>query len=239
MNVTLVREKGRQLGIKLGGRRTEPGIFIIEILEGSVAALDGRLRPHDRILAINDIDVRYARLDLALRLVQQTLATVSLIVYCGSRKNGHSYLPTQDSRFPRPQRDRMSVRSGSSSDSTGGGSDVGATGGSDGSTGGSEGSSSGGGSDRNSLCSNLDHGRTPSCESLSDHSHGSSMLSSPGDHPPHLGVEDCYNISHLAPNYQSSLDTDDSDHQSQQRLVIILFINFPKSKLMLLKLSDK
>ena len=65
----------------------------MEILDGSVAAQDGRLRPHDRILSINDIDVRYARLDLALRLIQQTYANINLIVcsgVTGSRRHSPS-----------------------------------------------------------------------------------------------------------------------------------------------------
>ncbi|XP_066990612.1 ligand of Numb protein X 2-like [Macrobrachium rosenbergii] len=84
MMVTLRKESSRQLGLKLGGRRTEPGIFIMEVMEGSVAAQDGRLHPHDRILAINGVDVRYARLDNASRLIQQTRHHVSLVVSRGA-----------------------------------------------------------------------------------------------------------------------------------------------------------
>ncbi|KAG7156806.1 E3 ubiquitin-protein ligase LNX-like 2, partial [Homarus americanus] len=84
MMVTLQKESSRQLGLKLGGRRTEPGIFVMEVLEGSVAAQDGRLHPHDRILAINGADVRYARLDHASRLIQQTRHHVSLVVSRGA-----------------------------------------------------------------------------------------------------------------------------------------------------------
>ena len=86
------RESGRQLGIKLGGRRTEPGIFIMEILEGSVASHDGRLHPQDRILAINGGDVRYARLDLASKLIQQSRAHVCLIVSRGPINSEYDHL---------------------------------------------------------------------------------------------------------------------------------------------------
>ncbi|KAK7085131.1 PDZ domain binding [Halocaridina rubra] len=78
--ITLRKESSRQLGLKLGGRCTEPGIFIMEVMEGSVAAQDGRLHQHNRILAINGVDVRYARLDHASRLIQQTRHHVSLVV---------------------------------------------------------------------------------------------------------------------------------------------------------------
>lgn len=87
MMVTLRKESSRQLGLKLGGRRTEPGIFIMEVMEGSVAAQDGQLHPHDRILAINGVDVRYARLDNASRLIQQTRHHVSLVVSRGAATN--------------------------------------------------------------------------------------------------------------------------------------------------------
>ncbi|XP_071534328.1 uncharacterized protein [Panulirus ornatus] len=107
MMVTLRKESSRQLGLKLGGRRTEPGIFIMEVLEASVAAQDGRLHPHDRILAINGADVRYARLDHASRLIQQTRNHVSLVVSRGggaATSAGHSSSPPPEYQhlFRRP-----------------------------------------------------------------------------------------------------------------------------------------
>lgn len=93
--VTLWRESGRQLGIKLGGRHSQPGIFILEILHGSVAALDGRLKPHDRILAINGHDVRYARLDLASRLIQRSGTTSVSLVICHSSVGNYDHLFNQ------------------------------------------------------------------------------------------------------------------------------------------------
>ena len=80
VHVTLVRDTDRQLGIKLGGRRTEPGIFIMELMIGSVAEQDGRLQAHDRILAINSNDVRYARLPYAFQLIKQSAGHISLTV---------------------------------------------------------------------------------------------------------------------------------------------------------------
>lgn len=90
--VTLWRESDRQLGIKLGGRHNQPGIFILEILHGSVAAIDGRLKPHDRILAINGHDVRYARLDLASRLIQRSGTTSVSLVSCHSTVGNYDHL---------------------------------------------------------------------------------------------------------------------------------------------------
>ncbi|XP_076055083.1 ligand of Numb protein X 2-like [Oratosquilla oratoria] len=91
ISVTLTKETGRQLGIKLGGRRTEPGIFIMEVLDASVASLDGRLHAHDRILAINGADVRYARLDHASRLIQQSLSHVTLVVSRGGGSDSSAH----------------------------------------------------------------------------------------------------------------------------------------------------
>ena len=90
--VTLWRESGRQLGIKLGGRQSQPGIFILEILPGSVAASDGRLKNQDRILAINGHDVRYARLDVASRLIQRSGTTSVTLVISHSTQGNYSHL---------------------------------------------------------------------------------------------------------------------------------------------------
>lgn len=80
------------MGIKLGGRHNQPGIFILEILNSSVAAIDGRIKPHDRILAINGHDVRYARLDLASRLIQRSGTTSVSLVLCHSTVGNYNHL---------------------------------------------------------------------------------------------------------------------------------------------------
>ncbi|KAA0199971.1 hypothetical protein HAZT_HAZT001358 [Hyalella azteca] len=79
-SVTLWREEGRSLGIQLGGHRTKPGIFVYKIMPGSVAALDGRLHIHDRIIAINGHDVRFTRIDMASRLIERCRSSVTLSV---------------------------------------------------------------------------------------------------------------------------------------------------------------
>ena len=71
--VSLERQTGKQLGIRLSGADTsEPtaGIFIADIQEGSTTQLDGRLRKFDRILFINGRDVRNAKLSQASALIQ-------------------------------------------------------------------------------------------------------------------------------------------------------------------------
>ena len=71
--VSLERQTGKQLGIRLSGADTsEPtaGIFIADIQEGSTTQLDGRLKKFDRILFINGRDVRNAKLSQASALIQ-------------------------------------------------------------------------------------------------------------------------------------------------------------------------
>ena len=89
-SITLWRERGRPLGIKLGGHRSQPGIFVYEILPDSVAALDCRLHPYDRILAINGHDVRYTRLDTASRLIERSRSSVTLSVAVNNNVDGAS-----------------------------------------------------------------------------------------------------------------------------------------------------
>ena len=44
LQVTLERQPGKHLGIRISGSCPEPGIFIVEILEDSITALDGRIK---------------------------------------------------------------------------------------------------------------------------------------------------------------------------------------------------
>ena len=74
--VSLERQTGKQLGIRLSGADTsEPtaGIFIADIQEGSTTQIDGRLKKFDRILFINGRDVRNAKLSQASALIQVSL----------------------------------------------------------------------------------------------------------------------------------------------------------------------
>ena len=71
LTVTIERQAGKHLGIRLTGNiEQKPGIFIADIQEGSVVALDGRLQKYDRILFINGQDVREVELSQASALIQ-------------------------------------------------------------------------------------------------------------------------------------------------------------------------
>ncbi|MCJ8743554.1 hypothetical protein PDJAM_G00095240 [Pangasius djambal] len=69
-----------QLGIKLVRRPDEHGVFIFHLLEGGLAARDGRLRIDDRVLAINGHDLRYGAPEHAALLIQASVERVHFIV---------------------------------------------------------------------------------------------------------------------------------------------------------------
>ena len=55
---------------RISGSCPEPGIFIVEILEDSITALDGRIKPYDRLLFINGTDVRHCKISQASDLIK-------------------------------------------------------------------------------------------------------------------------------------------------------------------------
>ncbi|KAI5623549.1 E3 ubiquitin-protein ligase LNX isoform X2 [Silurus asotus] len=69
-----------QLGIKLVRRPDEHGVFVFHLLEGGLAARDGRLRINDRVLAINGHDLRYGAPEHAALLIQASAERVHFIV---------------------------------------------------------------------------------------------------------------------------------------------------------------
>ena len=63
-------QAGKHLGIRISGSCPEPGIFIVEILEDSITAMDGRIRAYDRLLSINGTDVRHCKISQASDLIK-------------------------------------------------------------------------------------------------------------------------------------------------------------------------
>lgn len=71
LHVVLVKSvPDEQLGIKLVRRPDEHGVFVFHLLEGGLAARDGRLRVDDRVLAVNGHDLRYGAPEHAALLIQ-------------------------------------------------------------------------------------------------------------------------------------------------------------------------
>ncbi|XP_016311703.1 E3 ubiquitin-protein ligase LNX-like isoform X2 [Sinocyclocheilus anshuiensis] len=91
LHVVLVkRAPDEQLGIKLVRRPDEHGVFIFHLLEGGLAARDGRLTVDDRVLAINGHDLRYGAPEHAALLIQASEDRVHFIVSRQTR------IPTPD-----------------------------------------------------------------------------------------------------------------------------------------------
>ncbi|XP_062983882.1 ligand of Numb protein X 2 isoform X2 [Elgaria multicarinata webbii] len=74
------RDSNEQLGIKLVRRTDEPGVFILDLLEGGLAAQDGRLCSNDKVLAINGHDLKHGTPELAAQIIQASGERVSLAI---------------------------------------------------------------------------------------------------------------------------------------------------------------
>nr|XP_022322951.1 ligand of Numb protein X 2-like isoform X3 [Crassostrea virginica] len=85
LKITLNKVKGKQLGIKLVGKRIGPGVYILNLVSGSLAALDGRLRPDDRVLEINGVDVSYGSQEQAAQVIQTSEDKVQFVISRCSR----------------------------------------------------------------------------------------------------------------------------------------------------------
>ncbi|XP_058232654.1 ligand of Numb protein X 2a isoform X1 [Hemibagrus wyckioides] len=74
------RDSTEQLGIKLVRRTDEPGVFVLELLEGGLAAKDGRLHSNDRVLAVNEHDLRHGTPEQAAQIIQASGERVNLLI---------------------------------------------------------------------------------------------------------------------------------------------------------------
>ncbi|XP_030650196.1 ligand of Numb protein X 2b isoform X2 [Chanos chanos] len=96
VQVTLVkRERAEPLGIKLIRKSEEPGVFILDLLPGGLAAKDGKLRNNDKVLAINGQDLRHGTPESAAQIIQGSEMRVNFVVM----------------RHPEPPEDGMEVQS--------------------------------------------------------------------------------------------------------------------------------
>lgn len=78
--VGLDRQSGRSLGIKLTERRYQPGIFISEVIDGSLVSQDGRIKTDDQLLEINGQDVRRMKIEEASLLIQMSSRHIEFLV---------------------------------------------------------------------------------------------------------------------------------------------------------------
>lgn len=112
--VRLDRQSGRSLGIKLTERRNQLGIFISEVIDGSVVAQDGRIKPDDQLLEINAQDVRRMKIEEASLLIQMSSRHIEFLV---SRSGCASALqsPLGPPSPPHPQGSEMETAACNSS----------------------------------------------------------------------------------------------------------------------------
>ncbi|XP_041365381.1 ligand of Numb protein X 2-like isoform X2 [Gigantopelta aegis] len=85
LKITLNKVKNRQLGIKLVGKRSGTGVYILSLVQCSTAAYDGRLKPDDRILEINGQDVSYGTQEQAAHIIQSIPDRVQFVISRTSR----------------------------------------------------------------------------------------------------------------------------------------------------------
>ncbi|XP_033964893.1 ligand of Numb protein X 2a isoform X2 [Pseudochaenichthys georgianus] len=74
------RDSAEQLGIKLVRRTDESGVFVLDLLDGGLAAKDGRLRSNDRVLAVNEQDLRHGTPEQAAQIIQASGERVHLTI---------------------------------------------------------------------------------------------------------------------------------------------------------------
>ncbi|XP_061454612.1 ligand of Numb protein X 2-like [Rhineura floridana] len=81
IHVTLVkRDRTEPLGIKLIRKTDEPGIFILDLLDGGLAAKNGKLSQNDKVLSINGQDLRQGTPEAAAQIIQSSEARVNFVV---------------------------------------------------------------------------------------------------------------------------------------------------------------
>ncbi|XP_072126947.1 ligand of Numb protein X 2b isoform X2 [Mobula birostris] len=76
VHVTLhKRDRNEPLGIKLIRKGDEPGVFILDLLAGGLAARDGKLHNNDKVLMINQQDLKNGTPEMAAQIIQDLLQT--------------------------------------------------------------------------------------------------------------------------------------------------------------------
>ncbi|KAF4533511.1 hypothetical protein B566_EDAN000996 [Ephemera danica] len=85
--VVLERTAKQQLGVRLSGSWMEPGVYVVEVVEGSPAAQSGHFEPYDRIVSINGEDIQNQRLEHASHLIQDPNESLGMRIGGGLGSN--------------------------------------------------------------------------------------------------------------------------------------------------------
>ncbi|KAL5007350.1 hypothetical protein ScPMuIL_016156, partial [Solemya velum] len=80
LKISLQKSIGKQLGIKLVGKRNGAGVYILSLISGSLADIDGRLKPDDQVLEINGLDVSYGTQEQAAQIIQSSPDKVQFVI---------------------------------------------------------------------------------------------------------------------------------------------------------------
>uniref|UniRef100_UPI00398E740B ligand of Numb protein X 2b n=1 Tax=Pristiophorus japonicus TaxID=55135 RepID=UPI00398E740B len=81
LHVTLhKRDRSEPLGIKLIRKADEPGVFILDLLAGGLAARDGKLRNNDKVLMINQQDLKNGTPEIAAQIIQSSEGNVNFAI---------------------------------------------------------------------------------------------------------------------------------------------------------------
>ncbi|XP_075691848.1 ligand of Numb protein X 2-like [Rhinoderma darwinii] len=76
----LKRDQSEPLGIKLVRKTEVPGVFVLDLLDGGLAAKDGKLKCNDKVLSINGHDLRHGTPETAAQIIQMSEARVNFVV---------------------------------------------------------------------------------------------------------------------------------------------------------------
>ncbi|KAF6778972.1 hypothetical protein AHF37_01665 [Paragonimus kellicotti] len=82
--VKLCKRQSKVLGIKLVGKKHLPGLYVLDLVPGCEAQLDGRLQKDDQILEINGIDLSDGTQEQAAHIINTAADSVTFMV---SRRN--------------------------------------------------------------------------------------------------------------------------------------------------------
>ncbi|XP_020832923.1 ligand of Numb protein X 2-like isoform X1 [Phascolarctos cinereus] len=81
VHVTLMKKDRLQpLGIKLIRKAGKAGIFILDLLDGGLAAKNGKLSQNDKVLSINGQDLRQGTPETAAQIIQTSESRVHFVV---------------------------------------------------------------------------------------------------------------------------------------------------------------
>lgn len=72
----LTKKPGKGLGLSIVGRKSEPGVYVSEIVKNGAAEADGRLMQGDQILAVNGNDVTTAMQEEVAAILKVNLCDI-------------------------------------------------------------------------------------------------------------------------------------------------------------------